>query len=342
MSLWGSLRAGDPPSHSGRASADANRSDRNRPVVNNVATEMQGGSSRNARDVLGDVSFSYLRRQVVPKRAEPNSRAGRSSLGTTEVNVIRATALLVVAFLFVVEPAASKELQKAELCGSSGCVRLLDLRPLAGVGPDGLWSDEPAAPSPYYRLELYFAGHRAHLYWVPAVSKVAGSSDRGMTWQDVSTAVSHALQDASRDVRPFPVPAIDAARLGPDELPGDPNRYLGVFRDAQGTGTLEGERLGLDFYSNQRSPWTDGPVDYYPDSNSLRFGLSMVRISDQDAALLEGSDDGFPSRVVLGLLVFAVIGIAVAAAMRAGAHRLRAGTSATAGAVPPPSDRGAA
>jgi hypothetical protein len=107
-------------------------------------------------------------------------------LGTTEVNVIRATALVVVAFLFVVEPATSKELQKAELCGPSGCARLLDLRPFAGIGPDGLWSAEPAAPIPYYRLELYFAGHRVDLYWVPAMSKVAGSSDRGITWQDAS------------------------------------------------------------------------------------------------------------------------------------------------------------
>lgn len=256
--------------------------------------------------------------------------------------MIRATALAAVAFLLVVEPAAAKKLQKAELCGSSGCVRLLDLSPLANVGPDGLWSDQPAAPSPYYRLELYFAGHRAHVYWVPATSKVAGSSDRGMTWQDASEAVSRALRDASKDVRPLPVPAIDAARLGPDELPGDPNRYLGVFRATQGTGTIKGGPLGLDFYSDQRSPWTNGPVDYFPDSNSLRFGLSMVQISDQEAALLEGTDNGFSFRMVLLLLTIAALVIAAAAAMRMGAHRVRARTSATAGVVHRPTDRGAA
>jgi hypothetical protein len=138
------------------------------------------------------------------------------------------------------------------------------------------------------------------------------------------------------------VPPIDSARLGPDELPGDPNRYLGVFRDTLGTGTIEGERLGLDFYSEQRSPWTDGPVDYYPDSNSLRFGLSMVRISDQEAALLEGNDDGFPARIILVLLTAAVFVIAAAAALRAGVHRVRARTPATAVVVQRPRDRGAA
>lgn len=244
--------------------------------------------------------------------------------------MIRATALVVVAFLLLAEPAASKELQKARLCGSSGCVRLLDLGPLAQVGPDGLWSDEPAWPSPYYRLELYFGGqHRADLYWVPAMNKVAGSSDRGMSWQDVTTAVNRALRDASKELQPLPVPSIDAARLGPDELPGDPNRYLGVFRDTQGTGSIDGELLSLDFYSDQRSPWTNGPVDYYPDSNSLRFGLSLVRISDREAAVLEGDDDGFPAGLVLVLLAFAVTAIGAAAAIRTGVHRARAKASAT-------------
>lgn len=238
--------------------------------------------------------------------------------------MIRATVLVVVAFFLLAEPAASKELQKARLCGSSGCVRLLDLGPLAEVGPDGLWSDEPAAPSPYYRLELYFGGHRADLYWVPAMSKVAGSSDRGMSWQDLSAAVNRAWRDASKELQPLPVPSIDAARLGASELRGDPNRYLGVFRDTQGTGTIEGELLGLDFYSDQRSPWTDGPVDYYPDSNSLRFGLSMVRISDREAAVLEGVDDGFPAGLVLVLLASAVTAIGAAAAVRAGVHEARA------------------
>lgn len=238
-----------------------------------------------------------------------------------------------VAFFLLVEPASSKELQKVKLCGSSGCVRLLDLSPFAGVGPDGLWSDEPAAPSPYYRLELHFAGHRADLYWVPAMNKVAGSSDRGMSWQDAGNAVGRALRDASRNVQPLPVPRLDAARLGPEELPGDPNRYLGVFRDIQGAGTIEGERLGLDFYSDQRSPWTDGPVDYYPDSNSLRFGLNTVRISDQGAVLLEGNDDGLPYRIILLVLAAAVMAIAAAAVMRARIHRSRAKTSATSSVV---------
>jgi hypothetical protein len=236
------------------------------------------------------------------------------------VDVVRATALVAVVFLVVAAPAASKELRKASLCGSSGCVQVLNLSPLADMGPNGLWSDEPAAPSPYYRLELEYAGHRAHLYWVPAMNMVAGSSDRGMTWQDVSKTANRALRDASKALQPLPVPQVDAARLGPDELPGDPNRYLGVFRDTQGAGTLDAKLLGLELQSDQRSPWTDSPVDYYPDSNSLRFGLSMVRISDQEAALLEGDSNGFPSRVILVLLASAGMAIAVAAAVRGRTH----------------------
>lgn len=245
------------------------------------------------------------------------------------MNMLRATALVVVFCLVMAAPATAKELKKARLCGSSGCVRVLDLRQVADIGPDGLWSDDPASASPYYRLELYYAGHRADLYWVPASNKVAGSSDRGMTWQDVSNAEIRALRQASKDLRPLPVPHIDAARLGPDELPGDPNRYLSVFGDTQGTGTIEGERLGLDFYSDQRSPWTDGAVDYYPDSNSLRFGLSMVQISDQGAALLEGDHSRFPSSLVLVLLASAVTAIAAAGAVRAGIRRNRARASST-------------
>lgn len=253
--------------------------------------------------------------------------------------MVRATALvvvLVVASMVVAAPSASKELRKARLCGSSDCVRVLNLSLVARIGPDGLWSDEPAAPSPYYRLELYFGGqHRADLYWVPAMNKVAGSSDRGMTWQDAGQAANRLLRDASKDLRPLPVPRIDTARLGPNDLPGDPNRYLGVFRDTQGAGTLEGQRVELDFYSAQRSPWTDGPVDYYPDANSLRFGLSLVRISDREAALLEGDDNGFPSRVIFVLLASGVAAIAVAAALRTRAHRARAKTSAASGLAQP-------
>lgn len=252
--------------------------------------------------------------------------------------MIRATALvvvLVVASMVAAAPAASKELRKARLCGSSDCVRV-NLGLAARIGPDGLWSDEPAAPSPYYRLELYFGGqHRADLYWVPAMSKVAGSSDRGMTWQDAGQAANRLLREASKGLRPLPVPRIDTARLGSHELPGDANRYLGVFRDTQGVGTLKGERVELDFYSAQRSPWTDGPVDYYPDANSLRFGLSLVRISDQEAALLEGDDTGFPSRVILVLLASTLAAVATAGTLRTRAHRARAKESAASGLVQP-------
>lgn len=249
--------------------------------------------------------------------------------------MVRATALVAVAFLILAAPAAAKELERARLCGSSDCVRVLDLGAVADIGPDGLWSDEPAAPSPYYRLELYFAGHRADLYWVPAANKVAGWSDRGMTWKNANNAASRVLRNASIGLQPLPVPRIDVARLGRDELPGDPNRYLGVFRETEGAGTLEGAQVALDFYSKQRSPWTDGPVDYYPDANSLRFGLSMVRISDQGAVLLEGDDDGFASEVIFVLGASAVTAIAAVAALRTRARRARGRASAASGLVEP-------
>jgi hypothetical protein len=67
----------------------------------------------------------------------------------------------------------------------------------------------------------------------------------------------------------------------------------------------------------------------------------MVRISDHEAALLEGNDDSFPFRMVLLLLTTAVFVIAAAAAVRAGALRVRGRTSATS-AVQRPSDRGTA
>jgi hypothetical protein len=125
-------------------------------------------------------------------------------------------ALLVLA---AVGPAAAKEVEKAQVCGATGCREVNDREQLLALAEGGPPTAPPDRPSPWYRAEVTVRGDGElftfPLAIVPDAELIRGSNDDGTyTWMPVSDGAVQAFRELTRGLEPLP-----AARLGGLDAP---------------------------------------------------------------------------------------------------------------------------
>jgi hypothetical protein len=130
---------------------------------------------------------------------------------------MKLTALLIgiVAALAVASAASAKELTSAQACGiDDECAPLQDLRSAMMILESGGSMSPPPPSAPYYRLDFTIdtGGPEHHGFsgvYVPSKGLIAtGANPNGtINWFPVYGQAMNVIQQAVRDLRPFPAPA---------------------------------------------------------------------------------------------------------------------------------------
>jgi hypothetical protein len=225
-------------------------------------------------------------------------------------------------------------------CGLNGCraVEPLELfhavdRPLRPGWPVAS-SQPPPTPGSYYELRTRYGGEPA--FFAPASGLYRGDTDPfgwgDRAWLRLEPRVERSLRRWLRDLRPFPSPRLETARIG-DRLAGNPQRYLAAYRKFPLVADRSSEparAVSIELRSGELSPWTDGynSLRYVRATRLLYRDGELVRPSQEVVRLLEHVDPAgtsVPVALLLGTGLPACLLLAGVAVLRVRlSSRLRA------------------
>jgi hypothetical protein len=123
-----------------------------------------------------------------------------------------------------------------ELCGPQACGSVLDPSVIEAVpmrSASVRARTGPAAPAPYYQLELVVQGGGASIvpgaFYVRAVDEVRTAEPvTRAVWARLPARVAAALRAATDGVRPYPLPRIETVIVG-ERRAQDPQSYLQLY-----------------------------------------------------------------------------------------------------------------
>ncbi|MGH3071354.1 MAG: hypothetical protein ACRDNB_03670 [Gaiellaceae bacterium] len=242
--------------------------------------------------------------------------------------LVRVLASLVVA-LVVAPPATAKGPMTLRVCGDDGCASERVNWVWHGTEFEGI-AQRPAAPAGYYRVSLLATSTPVwEGYYEPGSRLIAGRDPSGWVyWARVTRKLEVRVDNLAKQVTPFPVPSLAAARVGARWITENPSTYLRLF-------TVEGARAiprsfadvrRVHFDATRANPWSDSLVLYYPSDDILQIGGSrLIRVPPDVAAAVEDAQPIGGAATGSRFTPFALIGILGAAAVAlAIAFRLRA------------------
>lgn len=186
-----------------------------------------------------------------------------------------------VAALALAPPGPAKGIERATVCGASGCRALEDpSQALVGFG-DGR-PDRPAAPAPYYRVEFQVSVHEetAWTVWYVPRSRVGATVATGRAeFERLEGASRAAFERATRGIEPFPAPRVTGARVGGRPVPR-PASYVSLLGRPGTLGPpVAGDWITIEVRTNVESPWTGGPALLLsPSTRILQDGFRFSRL----------------------------------------------------------------
>jgi hypothetical protein len=235
-------------------------------------------------------------------------------------------ALAALAALALPSLAGAKEISKVELCGENGCEAITGAAANRLVGGDDM-SRPPAAPGPYYRVELTAkAEGRSEtwsIYYVPSTHRLALPDGN---WQDVTGTVRAAYDSATDGLKPYPTPTLERVVVDGVAV-HDPSSYLALFEAGSNEHAVPAslaDWVPIEFRFQGQTPWSvQKPYVFYsPSDGLLQRGIDMVKLPDEMVSSISAreslaSPDGFPwviaVLVALTLALLAAGGIWLAA-----------------------------
>jgi hypothetical protein len=251
--------------------------------------------------------------------------------------------LMTIGALALVETAGAKELKKVELCGPVGCTAITDRSTLREIPTGGETLTEPPALASFYTMRLTVDAGRDEsgwqVYYVPSADAIAARDEAGrIRWFPIFGEAVGLMERLVRGLEPFPAPTISSVTVGGEVVSGDPSTYLRLYEVEGATSSSESpaDWVPIDFVSDTRSPWTDGPRElmYSPSTDLLERGVEVIRLPHALAADVEAgrtfTSDGRSGLWWLLALSAAVLIPLAFVGLRAIARRRHA----TTGAVP--------
>ena len=201
----------------------------------------------------------------------------------------RALVLVLAAAATLPATASAKELTGFTLCGPDGC-RGADM---TGFGHQDPFSGDAQAPPPgaYLTAALVVDGDSSwRMFYVPREGLIAfeDGDAHTMRWMRPDPRLASALRRTARGMHAYPGPRVTAVTVGKRRIEEGAASYLALLTP-RGSYSDPGSGAGelIHFETVVPSPWTEGELYYFPETDVVAGAGSWFRVPSAMAANIE-------------------------------------------------------